>query len=217
MLLNLVTPLHESTKRDYKERLLDNKIEAMVEARKFEENFWDGPRRYGYGGYKYDGRWRSVAARMIKRYDLKPGDSVMDLGCGKGFLLYELQKLMPKLRLAGVDRSRHAIDNAHPELDAELTCSKIENLDSWTGHYTLIVSLGTLHNLTLRSLAVVLPRIQQRADKAYIMVESFRDEAEWYNLTAWCLTAETIMRPEDWGFLFEQARYAGDYEYIFFK
>jgi hypothetical protein len=78
------------------------------------------------------------------------------------------------------------------------------------------VSLGTLHNLTLSELWTTLPEIQRVGRAGYIMVESFRDEEEWFNLTAWCLTAESIMRPEDWEFLYRQCGYRGDHEFIFF-
>jgi len=215
MLLNLVTPLHESTKRDYMARLMDDKIACMKKAREFERDYWDGERRYGYGGYKYDGRWEAIASELIWRYDLKPGDSVFDIGCGKGFLLYELQKMLPGLLVHGLERSAYAIENKHPDLKAELIHGKIENC-VFAGKYTLTVSLGTLHNLTLRQLHAALPVIANSAEKGYLMVESFRTEAEWFNLTAWCLTAETIMRPEDWLFLYDKCGYKGDYEFIYF-
>jgi len=218
MLLNLVTPLHESTKRDYQVRILDNKVEAMTEARKFEENYWDGPRRYGYGGYAYDGRWESVARGLVDRYDLKAGDNVLDIGCGKGYLLYELQKLQPKLTLIGIDRSAHAIANPHPEFKGVLLRRQIQHgLPNFRDEtFALVLSLGTLHNLTLSELWRTLPEIQRVGKRGYIMVESFRSEAEWFNLVAWCLTAETLMRPEDWQFLFDKTGYTGDHEFVYF-
>lgn len=188
----------------------------MTLARKFEFDFWDGERKYGYGGYHYiPGRLEPVARALIERYDLKNHDSVLDIGCGKGYLLYELQKLLPKLELHGIDRSKYAIKNKHPALDAVLTPAKIQ--DSKFSGYDLVVSLGTLHNLTLAELSKVLPQIQRGALHAYVMVESFRDEQELWNLQCWCLTAETLIRPEDWLHLFDTYRYTGDYEFIFFK
>lgn len=215
MLLDLVQGLHTATRRDYMARLMDDKVACMKRAREFSRDYWDGDRRFGYGGYHYDGRWKGVARALIDRYDLKAGDSVLDIGCGKGYLLYELQKLMP-LELSGIERSHYAIENRHPDLKATLLNGLIEDT-IFCGQYDLIVSLGTLHNLTLRALHIALPVIAKAARSGYIMVESFRDEAEWFNLCAWCLTAETIMRPEDWCFLFEQCGYRGDHEYIYFR
>jgi len=217
-LLNLVTPLHERTKRSYIARVLDDKVHCMRRARQFDEDYWDGPRRYGYGGYFYKpGRWKSVAQALLERYNLKPGDKVLDLGCGKGYLLYELQLLMPELVLIGMDRSKYAITNAHPEFAGALLHGRIQNqLPFADKDIALVISLGTLHNLMLHELARALPEIERVGQTAYIMVESFRDEQEWFNLVAWCLTAETIMRPEDWIFLYDQYGYTGDYEFIYF-
>ena len=214
-LVEIVTPLHQRTQRDYAARMLDDKVACMKKAREFEFDYWDGARRHGYGGYHYQpGRWEPVARALIERYDLKPGDSVLDIGCGKGYLLYEMQKLMP-LELHGIERSAYAIQKRHPRLKAEILHGKIEGI-VFTSTYDLIVSIGTLHNLTLRDLHIALPVISKGAKNAYIMVESFRNEDEWFNLCAWCLTAETIMRPQDWCFLYEQCGYKGDYEFIYF-
>ena len=216
MLLDLVTPLHSRTKRDYMARLMDDKVHCMTEARKYGVANWDGERRYGYGGYHYQpGRFKPMAEALIERYDLKPGDSVLDIGCGKGFLLYELQQLMP-LHLDGIERSTYAIEHKHPDLKATILNGRIENT-VYAGVYDLVVSLGCLHNLTLRELHVALPIIAKSAKNGYLMVESFRNVQEWFNLTAWCLTAESIMRPEDWCFLYEMYGYKGDYEFIYFE
>ena len=216
MLLNLVTPLHSATQRDYMARLMDDKIACMKKAREFDYDYWDGSRRFGYGGYHYiPGRFKPMAEALIERYDLKPGDSVLDIGCGKGFLLYELQKLMP-LHLVGIERSAYAIEHKPVDLKANIIQGRIENT-IYAGVYDLVVSLGCLHNLTLRELHIALPVIAKSAQSGYIMVEAFRTVEEWFNLTAWCLTAETIMKPEDWCFLYEQCGYKGDYEFIYFE
>lgn len=215
-LLNLITPLHESTTRDYLGRMLDDKVHCMKRGREFGLDYWDGERRFGYGGYSYQpGRWEPVARTLIERYDLKPGTSVMDFGCGKGYLLYELQRLMPGLVLHGLDHSQYAVDNRHPDFKGEITCARIENV-AFARLYDLAVSFGALHNLTLRDLAIALPMIQKAARHGYIMVESYRDEQELFNLQCWCLTAETLLRPEDWLFLYRHFGYSGDYEFIYF-
>ena len=59
---------------------------------KFGKEYFDGARIYGYGGYRYDGRWIKIAKSIIKRYKLKKGDKVLDIGCAKGFLMFELKK-----------------------------------------------------------------------------------------------------------------------------
>lgn len=219
MLLNLVTPLHERTLRNYAERLTLDKPAYMKTAREFERDYWDGDRLCGYGGYSYiPGYWKPVARGLIERYGLQDGDSVLDIGCGKGYLLYEMQLLMPKLKFCGMDRSKYALQHRHPDLDAELRYGKAQfGLPYADDEFSLVISLGTLHNLTLSELTRTIPEINRVGNDAYIMVESFRDEAEWFNLCAWCLTAESLMRPADWQFLFDQCGYKGDHEFIFFR
>ena len=116
-LLNLVTPLHKKTTRDYVARMVDDKVACMRKAKEYEFHYWDGDRRYGYGGYKYlPGRWKPVAEALIDHYQLKPGDKVLDVGCGKAFLLYELQLAMPGLQLVGFDISPACLSREAPRL-----------------------------------------------------------------------------------------------------
>ena len=218
MLLDLVQKLHNSTKRDYLARMLDDKVHCMTEARKFEFAYWDGDRRFGYGGYTYQpGRWKPVAEALIERYGLKPGDRILDLGCGKGYILYEMQRLMPGLILVGWDRSAWAVKHPHPEFRGTLLQVPMQDLGiALDNSFELVISLGALHNLTIKELASVLPEIERVGRDAYVMVESFRTEQELFNLQCWCLTAETLIRPEDWEYLFEHYGYTGDHEFIYF-
>src|SRR5262249_10294872 len=115
-LMEIVTALHQKTSRDYLARMADAKVECMKVARRFDADFWDGDRRFGYGGYRYDGRWKYVAERLVETYDLQSNATILDIGCGKGFLLYELQQLLPGARICGFDMSAYAIANAKEEI-----------------------------------------------------------------------------------------------------
>ena len=218
-LLNIVTPLHQSTKRDYLARMVDNKVEAMLVAKKYEEDYWDGDRRYGYGGYRYiAGRWKSVAEALISRYDLTNSSSLLDVGCGKGFLLYEIQLLLPGLRIVGFDISHHGLASRHPEFKGELFIARAEEpypfLDN---EFDLVISLTTLHNLRLPQLRVALSEIERVGKRAYVMLESYRNELELFNLECWALTAESLLDEGEWIWLYNQFGYTGDYEFIYFE
>ena len=79
-LVNFVTSLHQATSRDYLARMIDEKVHCMQKAKEYEKDYWDGNRRYGYGGYKYlPGRWKPVALDIIKHYSLKKGDKILEL------------------------------------------------------------------------------------------------------------------------------------------
>ena len=113
--LQIVTPLHKATKRNYLERMNDSKVEAMIVAKQYGFEYWDGDRRYGYGGYKYiPGRWKPVAEALIDHYQLNSSSKILDVGCGKGFLLLELQLLVPGTSITGFDISQYALANLHP-------------------------------------------------------------------------------------------------------
>ena len=116
-MLDIVTPLHKATKRDYLARMVDDKVHCMVKAKEYEFDYWDGDRRYGYGGYKFiDGRWKPVAQALIDIYGLKNGSKVLDVGCGKGFLLHEFTRALPGAEVAGLDVSEYAVAYAKEEV-----------------------------------------------------------------------------------------------------
>ena len=100
-ILNLVTTKHLRTKRNYIKRMNDKKVHCMNIGRKYDFNYWDGSRKYGYGGYKFiEGYWTKVAKKLVKIYRLNNSSKILDVGCGKGFLLYEIKKYYQKLKLS---------------------------------------------------------------------------------------------------------------------
>ena len=216
---SFVTSLHESTTRDYFARMADDKIQCMRVARQYEGDYWDGERRFGYGGYRYiPGRWQPVAEALIKTYDLDDSSRVLDVGCGKGFLLTEIRQLLPGCSLEGIDISQHAIRELKGRGEA-----KVRTHDAATPYpfadesFDLVISLGCLHNLTLPKLEVALSEIQRVGHAGYVMMESYRNESELFNLQCWALTAESFLDPDEWRWLFDHCGYQGDYEFIFFE
>ena len=216
--INLVTSLHKSTKRNYLERMMNSKANCMKIARKFEFDFWDGKRRYGYGGYKYiPGRWKKVAQKLIKRYKLKDNSKVLDVGCGKAHILYEMKKILPKLKVFGFDVSKHAIKNAIPEIKKNLFVHDARNKFKFKDkEFDLVISLATLHNLKIFDLIKSLKEIQRVGKKSYLMVEGYRNEKELFNLQCWALTAESFFDDNEWIWVFKNSGYKGDYEFIYF-
>lgn len=218
-LLNIVTPLHQMTARKYIDRMVDEKVHCMLKAKEYEFDYWDGDRRYGYGGYKYiDNRWQKVAKPLIEMYNLKPDAKILDVGCGKAYLLYELKQLLPDAEIVGFDISKHGLSDAKEEIRDNLFRYKAQDPYPWgDNHFDLVISLGCLHNLRIFELEKAVKEIERVGKNKYIMVESYRNELEQFNLQCWALTAEAFFDTAEWIWLYNNFGYTGDYEFIYFE
>jgi SAM-dependent methyltransferase len=218
-LLNIVTPLHRATKRDYLARIVDDKVHCMLKAKEYELDYWDGDRRYGYGGYRFfEGRWKPVAQALIDIYSLTDTSSILDVGCGKAYLLHEIKRLLPGLRVAGFDISRHGLSDAREDIKPYLFRYRAQDTYPYgDGQFDLVISLGTLHNLRLYELQTAVQEIERVGKNKFIMVEAYRNELEQFNLQCWALTAESILHTSEWIWLYEHFGYSGDYEFIYFE
>lgn len=220
--IDLMTSIHSSTKRDYLGRVNDPdypKGKAATLAKKWGFDYWDGDRKICYGGYKYiEDRWTPVARAMIDHYNLQSGDKILDVGCGKGFLLYELGRINPEFKLYGIDISEYAIVNSKIEIKDNLKCGNATELPYEDNYFDFVFSINTLHNLYCHELISALKEIQRVGKTSkYICVESYRDEYEKANLLYWQVTCEAFNTPDEWNWWFKQAGYTGDHSLIFFE
>jgi len=218
-LVNFVTPLHKATERAYIDRMVDEKVKCMLKAKEYEFDYWDGNRRYGYGGYKYlPGRWKPVAEALIDRYSLTDASSVLDVGCGKAYLLYELKLLLPGILIKGFDISEHGLQDAKEQIKNDLFIHKAQDLYPFKeNEFDLVISLGCLHNLRIFELETALNEIQRVGKNGYIMLESYRNELEQFNLQCWALTCQSFFDKEEWEWIYKNFGYTGDYEFIYFE
>ena len=217
--IDFLSALHKRANRDYLARVNEfPKAEAAKVAKKFDAEYWDGDRKFGYGGYKYDGRYRQMAEAMAQHYGLKPGDSILDVGCGKAFLLYEFTQAVPGVEVRGIDISRYGIENAKPEVRPFLQVGNATELPFPDHSFDLVISITTLHNLYCYELDKALREIERVGKKdKYIVVESYRNEEEKANLLYWQLTCEMFCTPREWEWWYERCGYTGDYSFIYFE
>jgi len=218
-LVNYVTSLHQSTNREYIKRMVDDKVDCMRKAKEYELDYWDGSRRYGYGGYKYiPGRWKPVAELLIKHYNLTNDSSVLDVGCGKAFLLYEMKLLLPNLKVSGFDISKHGIEQGKEKINKGLFVHQAQKPYPFKNkQFDLVLSLGCLHNLKIFELEIALGEIERVGKQGYIMLESYRNEQELFNLQCWALTCESFFNQKEWIWIYNHFGYTGDYEFIYFE
>jgi ubiquinone/menaquinone biosynthesis C-methylase UbiE len=199
--------------------MIDDKVNCMLKAKEYEFDYWDGDRRFGYGGYKYlAGRWKPVAEAFIDKYGLTNNSSVLDVGCGKAYLLYELKLLLPDLRIKGFDISKHGLNEAKENLKEDLFIHKAQDSYPFEDNaFDLIISLGCLHNLRIFELKTALGEIERVGKSGYVMLESYRNELEQFNLQCWALTCESFFDKEEWEWIYNHFGYTGDYEFIYFE
>jgi len=217
--IKFIKKIHESTKRDYLKRMLNNKNLCMQVSKKYGFHYWDGDRKYGYGGYKYiPGRWETVAKDIIKFYKLNNKSKILDIGCGKAFLLYEIKKILNDIEICGFDISKYAIKNSKKEIRKKLFVYKAQNRYPFKDNYfDLAISLGCFHNLKIFDLKKAISEMNRVAKKKYLMVESYRSNKELFNLQCWALTCESFFSKKEWVWLLKNFSYKGDYEFIYFK
>lgn len=217
--VDFISLVHKSTKRDYLGRATGYpKAEAAKKAKQWGYDYWDGDRRICYGGYNYDGRWRKVADAMIAHYGLKPGDKILDVGCGKGFILHDFKQAIPELEVYGLDISDYAIERAMPDVKDNLTVGHAKKLPYEDNTFDLVISINTLHNLYCYELDSALREIERVGKKnKYLCVESYRNEDEKVSLLYWQVTCEMFCTPEEWEWWFRNTGYTGDHSFIYFE
>ena len=218
-LVNFVNSLHQATKRKYIDRMIDDKVVCMNKAKEYEYDYWDGDRRFGYGGYKYiPDRWKVVAESLIKEYNLTNNSKILDVGCGKAFLLYEIKKILPKIKTVGFDISNHGINSAKEEIKNDLFIHKAQDTYPFLDNeFDLVISLGCFHNLRIFELEKALSEVERVGKRGYVMLESYRNEQELFNLQCWALTCESFFDKDEWIWIYEKFGFTGDYEFIYFE
>jgi len=196
-------------------------------ARRFDKDFFDGDRANGYGGYYYDGRWRKVVKRLEDVYDIGPQSSVLDIGCAKGFLLYDLQSMIPGIRVAGIDISdyalNHAMDgygdllmtnNAFSPRNADIAEQRArekvlphmvkasaDELPYADNSFDVVLSINTTHNLPRNRFKKAIKemiRVSKDKESMFIQLDSYANEKQKQEMKYWNLTGLTVMSDDEW-------------------
>jgi ubiquinone/menaquinone biosynthesis C-methylase UbiE len=187
--------------------------EVRAIARQYGRDYFDGDRRYGYGGYSYHPRFWQDTVRRIRDYYQLPADAhLLDIGCAKGFMLHDFQELMPQATVAGLDISAYAIENALPSMKAFVRVGNAKELPYANGSFDLVLALNTLHNLPLQECKQAVREVARVSRRhAFIVVDAWRTDEQRERMRQWVVTAHTVMHVDDWTKLFAEAGYTGDY------
>ena len=201
------------TKRNVEERGTTKTENVRRVARQFGKEFFDGDRKYGYGGFKYFSRfWQPVIPTFQKHFGLTGRSSLLDVGCAKGFMLHDLVELIPGITVSGVDVSDYAILHAMDEIKSKVQVADAIDLPFADNSFDVVISINTIHNLNKDDCAQALREIERVSCKgSFITVDAYRNDDEKERMLAWNLTAKTIMSVDEWVVFFEEVGYTGDY------
>jgi len=176
-------------------------------------DYWDRPdAKAGYGGYRYDGRYRPVAERMVEVYGLEPGERVLEVGCGKRFLLVEFLHL--GLDVIGIDLSEYAVANAHPELAGRILCASVLDAPVPDDAFDLVLAKDSLPHLSESDVELAVAACERFSRRsAFLEIEVARTDHEAEMLYRWDTTHRTRRPPEWWLELFDRVGYTGDWHF----
>lgn len=199
--------------RDTSKRASEKNEEIRKIARKFDFEFFDSDRKYGYGGFKYNERfWGPVIPTFKKYWNLKSSSSILDIGCAKGFMIYDFTKQIPGIDIRGIDISEYAITNCKNEVKNNVSVGNAKSLLFKDNSFDYAISINTIHNLELNECKQALREIERVSKiSSFITVDAFNTKEEEKRMYEWNLTAKTIMSVRDWKKIFEEVGYTGDY------
>ena len=201
------------TQRDISGRLICKTKEDQKIACQFGKEFFDGSRNHGYGGFYYNARfWKNVVPAFQQHWNLINGDSVLDIGCAKGFMIYDMQLLIQGLQVSGIDISEYAIDSAKEEVKNFCKVANATDLPFADKSIDVSISITTLHNLEEKELVRALLEIERVTKRgSFITLDAYRNNEEKDRMEAWNLTAKTVMHVDSWREFFKDVGYTGDY------
>ena len=204
---------YPKTKRNLDERANSKTEEDREIARRFDKDFFDGDRRHGYGGFTYQSRfWEPCMPTFVDYWKLNSNSSVLDIGCGKGFMLYDLSRAVPGIEISGVDISEYAIANSMEEIKDKLKVGNAKSLDYSDNSFDVVISINTIHNLDQNECGQALQEIERISrSNSFITVDAYTNNEEKERMEAWNLTAKTILSVDGWKSFFKEVGYTGDF------
>lgn len=204
---------YPKAKRNLDERAAEKTEADRAIARQFGKDFFDGDRKHGYGGFNYHSRfWQPVIPAFQKHFHLKSGDSILDVGCAKGFMLHDFLEMIPGLITQGIDVSSYAIENAIEDMKKNVQVADARSLPYPDKSFDAVISINTIHNLEKKYCAKALQEIERVSRRgSFITVDAYNNDEEKNRMYAWNLTAKTIMHVDEWKAFFKEVGYTGDY------
>lgn len=198
-------------------RLVGNNLRTIdhrIIAAKRDRNFFDGDRNFGYGGFKYDGRWKDIAKRIVGEYKLNDKSRLLQIGSEKGFLLNDIKDLLPKIEMIGLETSEYAIKNSMQSIKENvLLCENYTKLNFPNNHFDFCIALGVVYTQTLPDAILLLKEISRISKKSFITLASYENEYDYWLFKQWTLLGSLTLKKEEWEKVMLHSKYDGDYSF----
>ena len=193
-----------------KRRTIINKIKAWERGKEL----YDGSRLNGFGGFKYDGRWKNILPPLIKRYNLKSGSRVLDVGCKKGFLLHDLKELVPGIKIFGVEDHVYPIKKSMKTVRRHLRLCDYHKLKFKKNFFDAVFSFHCIYRLNFADMIKAIKEIQRVTKKnSYITFGAYNDKKGKEIFDKWGIISTSHMHVKDLKTVLKYLKYKGDYSF----
>jgi ubiquinone/menaquinone biosynthesis C-methylase UbiE len=195
-------------KKITKTRNIKNKFLAW----KLDKDYYDGHRQNGYGGFKYDARWKRLLPKLIKKYKLTKKSKILEIGCKKGFLLFDLNKLLPGIRFQGIENHQYPLKKANKKIKGKLYLKDYHNLKNYKKReFDLVIAFNSIYMQNLGDTIKTISEIKRISKKSYISLASYEKKKDRDKFLDWTLLGTTILKKSEWKKIFKFIGYNGDY------
>jgi len=195
-----------------KKRTIKNKINAW----KLDRGYYDGERLNGYGGFKYDGRWLNLLPKLIKKYNLTKDSKFLDLGCKKGFILKDLNILLPGIQSYGIENHKYPIKNS-VKTESKIIHSEYYNIPYKDNYFDFLIAFNSIYMYNLGDVIKTLIEIERVSKQSYVVLASGDNDEEINIFNNWTLIGTTILLKKEWKSIFKEINFRGDYYFSTIK
>lgn len=192
---------------------VSNKLRKKLQ--KFPKEYFDGKREHGYGGYYYNPKFfKKIVMSMIKHYKLNKKSKILDIGCAKGFMMYEFKKALPNCEIKGIDISKYCKKKAITKMKKYIKIGTCEKLPYPSKYFDFVTSISTIHNVTKTGIKKSLKEIVRVSKKnAFIRVKAHKNVHHKKKIDQWNIVAKSNLSEKDWLRLFKETNYKGDFQF----
>ncbi len=192
-------------------RVVTRKLKNKFIAWELSEQYYDGDRNNGYGGFSYDGRWLNLLPKFIKRYNLNNNSKILDLGCKKGFIMKDLKILLPRAKVYGIEDHLYPIKNAEKEIKKNIIFSNYYKIPFKKNYFDLIIGFSSIYKYNFIDVVKTIKEINRVSKNSFFTVASYSNKKDKELFDKWTLLGTTILQKKEWKQLFKILNYKGDY------